>query len=105
MKVKPESYPSRSMADFRRGTVTFLQMSLSLLVMRMNLLLPPSSAFSAMVACPAVPDPAKKSRMTESLADATLISSRMRATGLGVEKQPLSPSSSHISSLADDVVP
>ena len=48
--VNPESKFSSSMADLNLGTVTFLQMLLSLFVIRMDLLFPPSSLFKAMVA-------------------------------------------------------
>ena len=74
------------MIVFTRGYVTFSQIPFSLLVQRMNRLFPPSSLFNSRTACAVVPDPAKKSNITESFCDAIFKICRMSRDGLGVSK-------------------
>ena len=94
-----------SEAICKRLSVTVSQISLSLLLTKINLRLPPSSAFNSKQACPVVPLPAKKSSISESPDVVARINSFISFSGFGVEKYSLFPNRLFISSFADDVVP
>ena len=69
-----------------RSYVTSRQMLFSLLVQRINLRLPPSSAFNFITACPVVPLPAKKSSIVMFFPSFSVISSFNKPVFFGLLK-------------------
>ena len=80
------------------GYVTLLQISPSLLVHTINLLLPESCLFNSRQACPVVPLPAKKSSTTLSVLVTARRISTISSSGFGYEKR-LSPNISFIAAV------
>lgn len=80
----------------KRLSVTVSQISLSLLLTKINLRLPLSSAFNSKHACPVVPLPAKKSSISESHDVVARINSFISFSGFGVEKYSLFPNRLYI---------